>query len=245
MKMKKGLTILVGISLILVGGLTLAFNIIAPRLGSEFWYWGGWQLWPLLVLCLGLIFVLLPFFTLRRRGAGGLFIPGVPTLATGAILLYTSVLSRWSAWAWLWPVEVIALGLGFLFAAIYMRAIWLLLPAILMGANGLVFQFCALTGQWELWAVLWTVEPLSVGLSLLLINIKQRSTGLFIAGLILCGLAAVGLIGMTAVFPGWLLLNVLGPAMLLLVGVLMLVNGLLRRPAPPEPAVGQSGGSDV
>jgi hypothetical protein len=40
---------------------------------------------------------------------------------------------------------------------------------------------------------------------------------------------------MTAVFPGWVLINALGPAVLLLVGLLMLVNSLVRRPAAPEP----------
>ena len=222
--------------MVVMGGLALAFNVFAPWLGPELWYRGGWQLWPLLVLGMGLLFVIAPFLTPRRRGMGGLFIPGMPILATGAILLYASVFSRWSAWAWLWPVEVIALALGFLFAAIYMRAIWLLLPAILIGVNGLMFQYCALTGQWELWAVLWAFEPLAIGLSFLIINVKQRSTGLFIAGLVLCAVAAFGLIGMTAVFPGWLVINALGPAVLLLVGIAMLVNSLVRRPLPQEGA---------
>jgi hypothetical protein len=37
-----------------------------------------------------------------------------------------------------------------------------------------VLQFCALTGLWNAWAVLWTVEPLSVGLSLLAVSAKTR-----------------------------------------------------------------------
>jgi hypothetical protein len=235
-KMQRRFSILVGVMLILVGGLSLAFNVGLPWLGPMFWYRGGWQLWPLSVICLGLLFVLSPLLAPGRRGAGGLFIPGMPILATGAILFYANVFGQWSVWAWLWPVEVIALGLGFLFAAIYMRAIWLLLPAILIGVNGLMFQFCALTGLWEAWAVFWTAEPLVTGLALLLINIKQRSPGLFIAGTILCGLAAVGMIAMTAVFPGWWLVNTVGAAIFVLVGSLVLVRGLMRRPVLQEVA---------
>lgn len=234
--MRRGLTIIVGVSLILMGCVALAFNVVMPWLAPEIWHWGAWQLWPLFVVGVGLLFTVSPLLGRGKRGLGGLFIPGVPILVTGLILLYTSFFHAWDAWAWLWPLEVLALALGFLFAAIYMRAIWLLLPAILIGVNGLIFQFCALTDRWELWAVLWTLEPLSIGLAFLLINVKQRAMGLFIAGMILCVVAGFGLIGMTALFPGWLLINALGPVTLLLIGFLMLFNSLVRRPAPPEPA---------
>jgi hypothetical protein len=203
--------------------------------GASVWMWGAWRLWPLLVVAGGLLFVVSPLLARGRRGLGGLFIPGVPILTTGAILLYASVLDAWHAWEWLWPLEILAIAMGFLLASIYMRSIWLLFPAIVVGANGALLQFCALTGLWESWAVLWPAEPLAVGLAFLIVNLRRRSRGLFIAGLIMCVIAAMGLIGMTAVFPRWVLINALGPAVLLLVGLLMLVNNLVRRPAAPEP----------
>jgi hypothetical protein len=205
-------------------------------LGASVWMWGVWRLWPLLVVAGGLLFVVSPLLARGKRGLGGLFIPGVPILTTGGILLYASVLDAWQAWEWLWPLEIVAVALGFLLAAIYMRSIWLLFPAIVVGANGALLQFCALTGLWESWAVLWLAEPLAVGLAFLIVNLRRRSRGLFIAGMIMCVIAAMGLIGMTAVFPRWVLINALGPAVLLLVGLLMLVNSLVRRPAAPEPA---------
>ena len=226
---------LAGITLILIGALSLAFTLVMPMLGWGVWMWGAWRLWPLLVVAGGLLFVVSPLLARGRRGLGGLFIPGVPILTTGGILLYASVLDAWQAWEWLWPLEILAVALGFLLAAIYMRSIWLLFPAIVVGANGALLQFCALTGLWESWAVLWPAEPLAVGLAFLIVNLRQRSKGLFVAGLIMCVIAAMGLIGMTAVFPRWVLINALGPAVLLLVGLLMLVNSLVRRPAAPEP----------
>ncbi len=240
--MSRRFSILMGALLILMGGLALAFTLVMPMLGVSLLHWGSWRLWPLVVVGIGLIFVVTPFLVLGKRGWGSLFIPGVPILATGGILFYTSLLDTWDAWEWLWPVEVWALALGFLFAAITMRragaarAIWLLIPAIIIGANGLVLQFCAVTDFWESWAVLWAVEPLSVGLAFLIVNLKARSNGLFIAGAILCAMAALGMIGMSALFPGWILISALGPATLLFVGFLLLINSLLRRPAVQEAA---------
>ncbi|MBN1813691.1 MAG: hypothetical protein JXA14_17760 [Anaerolineae bacterium] len=232
--MSRRFSILMGVLLILIGGLALAFTLAMPMLGISVFRWGSWRLWPLVVVGTGLIFVLSPFLVRGKRGLGGLFIPGVPILATGGILLYASLLDAWDAWEWLWPVEVLAVALGFLFAAITMRVVWLLIPAIIIGANGLVLQFCAITGFWESWAVLWAVEPLSVGLAFLIVNLKARSKGLFIAGAILCAVAALGMIGMSALFPGWILISALGPATLLFVGFLLLINSLLRRPVVQE-----------
>ena len=235
--MNKRFSILAGTGLIVMGGLALAFNLIVPTLGLDIWYWGAWRLWPLLVVCAGLFFVVPPFLTRGVRGLGALFIPGVPTLTTGGILLFNSVFDMWGAWEWLWPLEVLSVALGFLFAAIYMRNVWLLIPAIVIGANGGVLQFCALTDLWEAWAVLWTIEPLSLGLTFLIISLVKRSAGLFIAGLILCGLAGIGLIGMTAIMPTYWLLNLIGPVLFILVGLLMVVWGLVRRSPSPQPVM--------
>ncbi len=233
--MRRRFSFLAGGTLILIGVLSLAFTLVMPMLGASVWMWGAWRLWPLLIVAGGLLFVVSPLLARGKRGLGGLFIPGVPILTTGGILLYASVLDAWQAWEWLWPLEVLAIAMGFLLASIYMRSIWLLFPAIIVGANGALLQFCALTGLWESWAVLWPVEPLAVGLAFLIVNLRRRSRGLFIAGMIMCVIAAMGLIGMTAAFPRWVLINALGPAVLLLVGLLMLVNSLVRRPAAPEP----------
>jgi hypothetical protein len=93
--------------------------------------------------------VLPPLAVRGKRGLGALFIPGMPTLATGLILLLASVFRRWDVWAWLWPLEVLALAAGFLVAAIYTRVIELVIPAIIIGLNRLLLQFCTVTGLWE------------------------------------------------------------------------------------------------
>ena len=86
----------------------------------------------------------------------------------------------------------------------------------------------------------WTVEPLSVGLALLAVYLKQRSPTLLAAGIAMCGLAGVGLVGslvilfLSAIFHvGWLW-RWIGPAMLIVVGFLFLVLSLLHRAPAPD-----------
>jgi len=233
--MEKRFSMLVGVLLILVGGLALLFS-----LGGSIFGWGLlaiWRLWPLVVIAVGLLFVVPPLTVRGKRGLGGLFIPGLPILATGGLLLIGSIFRWWDVWAYFWPMVVLAVALGFLLAALYMRVVWLVIPGIIIGANGLLFQFCALTGLWGVWAVLWTIEPLSVGLALLVCWVKVRSRGLLWAGLILCAIAAA-LAMLMALFLNWWLIGLLGPALLVLVGLLMVLRGLTRRPVPTAPAAG-------
>jgi len=246
--MNKQFPILAGIGLIVLGVLALFFTMTIPTLGLSVLRWAPWRVWPLLVAGLGLLFVVPPILVRGRPGLGLLFIPGVPILTTGAILLLASVLNWWKVWEWLWPQEILALALGFAFAAAYTRKIWLAAPAIIIGLNGLVFQFCAVTGLWEAWAVLWVIEPLSVGLALLVVGVLKHSTGLVVSGLAVCGLAGLALIGMTAIlaagalWPGWWLVNLIGPGIIILAGFFLLAWGVIARSASPGTALEPSQG---
>jgi hypothetical protein len=159
----------------------------------------------------------------------------MPILVTGSVLLFASVLNWWDAWSWLWPLEVLGVASGFALAAIWLRVIWLTIPAMIVGANGLLFQFCAVTGLWEVWAVMWAIEPLSVGLSLLLIGGIRRRRGLMTAGVLLCAVGGVAVVGMSAIvsatwLAGWLwLVRTVAPVLVILVGVSLLLWGLTRQ----------------
>ena len=226
----------VGGTLVLVGVLSLLLTGVMSLLGINLFGF-VWRLWPILVVGVGLLFVAPPLLTRGKRGLGGLFIPGLPILATGAILFLASVFNAWSIWAWLWPMEVLSLAMGFLAAAIYMRVIWLVIPAIIIGLNGFVFQFCAITGLWEWWSVLWTMEPLAVGLALLVPGILENVSGLRLAGLILCGVAAAGFVLMITVLGGWWPVRLLGPGLLILIGLGVIGWGLVRPALLPRSAL--------
>jgi hypothetical protein len=231
--MNKQCTPLVGIALILLGALALAVNLAMPILGPEVCRYLAVRFGPPVVFGLGLALMLLPLLARGRRGLGALFIPGMPVLTTGVILLFTSTFHVWGAWEWLWPLEVSSLAWGFLFAAVWMRSIWLLIPAIIIGANGIVLQACALTGLWGAWAVLWTVEPLAIGLALLAVGAAKRLGGLVLAGTIHCGLAGVGLVVMSLVGLGGWLSNLAGLVILIGVGGLLVVRGVVSREVSP------------
>jgi hypothetical protein len=188
------------------------------------------------VIGLGLLFLLLPFLMRGKRVLGSLFIfMGVPIFTTGGISLLANLLPGWGVWGWLWPVNVLGVAFAFLLAAVYLRSIWLIVPAIIIGINGLVLQFCALTHLWAAWAVLWPVEPLAVGLALLAVSLKTRATGLFVAGLTLCALGGLGLMLTTVLLSaagfglGLGMLNLVGPVVLMLAGGLLLAWNVMRR----------------
>lgn len=218
---------LVGSAMVLLGILSLMFSGMMTLLGFDI---GGfiWRLWPAVVVGAGLFFVVPPFLARGKRGLGALFIPGFPILTTGAILFLASVFDAWDVWSWLWPMEILSLAMGFLFAAIYMRVIWLLIPAIIIGMNGLVFQFCAITDLWEWWSVLWVIEPLAVGLALLAIGLRRAISGLTMAGLILCGVAGASALMMLTILGTWWPITLLGPVVLILGGLVVLGWGLVR-----------------
>lgn len=224
--MNRKISVMIGLLLIFLGLVTLGVTFVTPLLGFSAWTFGAWRLWPLLIISLGVFLTLLPLLAPGRRGLGAMFIPGVPVLVTGGILLFASVFGAWGVWRYTWPLELLALAAGFFLAAWRIGAAGLIIPAIIVGVNGLVFQFCAVTGWWSAWSVLWAFEPLSVGVALLALNLKMRKRGLFLAGLILCSTAAVGLMGTSLLFTSRLWINVLGPLVLVGLGLLLLINAL-------------------
>lgn len=237
--MNRKLTLITGILLIFLGLAALGITLVMPLLGLSAWTFGVWRLWPLLVIGLGAFFVLFPLLTAGRRGLGGMFIPGVLMLTTGGILLFASIFDAWDVWRYAWPAQVLALAVGFFLATWRTGVVALIVPAIIIGINGLIFQFCAITGWWSAWAVLWALEPLSVGLALLALNLKLQKRGLFLAGVILCSLAAVGLIGMSFLVVGRIWINLLGPLILVGLGAFLLLNALLSGRATKTPQVVQ------
>ncbi len=222
--MEKKASLFIGIFLLALGALALAGNLLLSASGLAFMH--AFQLWPLTVIGAGMLFVMPPFFFPKMRGLAGLMVPGFPALTTGFILLVCSVTGNWGLWAYLWPLEVIAAGLAFLFMALWMRVIWLLIPALLIGLTGLVLGFCALTGLWVSWAVLWVIEPLALGLAFLIIGLTQHYRNLAIVGGGFCALAGLGVATSSFVFisRSWMF-QLIGPAFVMAMGVLILVLG--------------------
>jgi len=234
--MQKKVSFLFGVTLILLGLLALAGNLLIRVVGSGIIL--GFHAWPILVVGGGLLFCIPPFLYRQNRGLSGLFIPGLPILATGLILFFASISGHWGIWATLWPLEVISLALAFVLMAVFLGVPWLMIPGSIVGFTGLVLQFCAATGLWSAWAVLWTVVPFSIGLPLLVIGIMEKIEGVRLAGIILTGFAVVGFAAMSTLISslGWVT-GVVGPVIVLGLGVYLLVSALMKKKdeagAPP------------
>jgi hypothetical protein len=235
--MQKKASLLIGLTLIVLGILALAGNLLIRTAGNGLML--GFRAWPILVVGAGILFCLPPFLFPRQRGLSGLFVPGLPTLITGMLLFVGSVTGYWSIWAYLWPLEVLSVAAAFVLMAFYLKVPWLMIPASVLGFTGLVLQFCAATGFWSSWAVLWTVEPFAVGLPLLLIGISRKSEGVKLAGIILCGLAGLAFAAMsTFLVTSLWITRLVGPVVVLGLGVLLIVSALTKRaPETPETPV--------
>jgi hypothetical protein len=231
--MQKKTSLLFGVVLILLGILALSGNLLIRIAGEGFML--GFRAWPIFVVGAGLLFCLPPFIFSNVRGLSGLFIPGIPTLTTGVLLFLASITNHWSIWSTLWPLEVISVALGFVLMAIFLKVPWLMIPASIIGLTGLVLQFCAATGWWNSWAVLWTVEPFAIGLPLLIIGMVKKIEGVKVAGIILCGIAGLAFAAMSSllVTTVWVT-RLIGPAIVLSLGILLVLSVVLKQSANPR-----------
>jgi hypothetical protein len=226
--MQKNVSLLFGVTLILLGILALAGNLVIRAVGGGIQL--GFHAWPIIVVGAGLLFCIPPFLYRQNPGLSGLFIPGLPTLATGMLLFFASLSSHWGIWTILWPVEIISVSLAFVLMAIFMKITWLMIPASIIGFTGLVLQFCAATGLWSAWAVLWTAVPFSVGLPLLVIGTIKKSEGVRLAGVILTGLAIVAFAVMSTLLTGLgRVTGLVGPVIILALGAYLLFSALMKK----------------
>lgn len=228
--MQRSFSVLSGLCLVLLGGLFLMGNLIFPIFGIDLRWFQVWRLWPLFVVGLGLWLLAMTAFALKRRGFGALFIPALPVLTVGAILLFASVTNFYSIWVFAWPLVILSLALGFVLAALAMRLVWLGIPAIILGVNGAMLAFCAWTGMWSSWAVLWPIEPAAVGLVLLLVGAKVRSWVVAAVGLMFFEGAWLGVLASVgARLMGVWAFRLIGPMLLITAGAALLAWAVLGR----------------
>jgi hypothetical protein len=212
-----------GIALVAVGGLLLGFNFLVPALGLAFV--GLLKLWPLILVAVSMVLILPPVLAPQHKGLGAMFIPGLPILAVSGIALLANFW-KLNAWAIYWPQIILALALGFILAAMYLKVIWLIVPAFIIGFVGAALQFSTLTQFWQVWSVAWSVVPLAIGLSLAIIGLTRRSVGLILIGLFICGTISCFTLGLATVITGssFGLNVVIGAGLLVSGGLLLALN---------------------
>ena len=222
MKPERTLSLIFGLALLVIGGLSLVGNLL---LSTQ-----AWKMWPLVILVAGLALTAPGLLAVARPGLGAFFIPGIPILTIGSILMFASITGNWGIWVLAWPLLVLAVAIGLGLSAIFMHVSGLAIPAIIIGANGLVLAFCNITGLWRAWAILWPIEPLSVGLGLMVVGIAKHSKAVNTAAMILIGIAGIGffLTSFVSVF-NTTTLRFAVPGMLVLTGLLLVGMTFLRK----------------
>lgn len=181
---------------------------------------------------------------MRDRGA---LYAGILLIVFGGLFLFAqmgSVLLRSLGieigWAELWPFIVVLIGLAFWLPLLVWweqrhKIAGLIIPGTIILVNGLVFLYSNSTGDWQGWSYLWTLEPISVGLGLLLFYmVASRERGVLLAAAIVGGIGLAFFVIFASVFGGWVRLVV--PFVLILVGCLFLLRGLRERASAGMPA---------
>jgi hypothetical protein len=101
------------------------------------------HLWPLILIGIGAAFVIT---VILDRGKYGFLMPGSILLVLGGLFLYCSI-EGWNAMSILWPLFILAPGLGFLALAFVNREERsLLTPGVILTGIGAVF-FITVTGS--------------------------------------------------------------------------------------------------
>jgi len=89
-------------------------------------------------------------------------------------MIWASGVFGWEVFRRTWPMELLVASV--LLAAL-MSALanpWLLIPAGILLGNGLLFAYFSLTGLWSNWTLLWPLEPILVGVSIVLPFLLQN-----------------------------------------------------------------------
>lgn len=141
--------VLVGVTLIIVGVLLTAGQLLGYRIVGL-----GW---PLFVIVPGLLFFLAAFSVPPGRGIAYLAVPGSIILVTGIILQLQTVSGDWQSWSYVWAlIAPGAVGLGLLVAGLRERSRAVrIVGTWLLGAGVLLFVIA----EWFFVRVLETGGP--------------------------------------------------------------------------------------
>lgn len=96
--------LIIGIILVAIGALSLFGRFFA------FMNWNN--LWPLLIVAVGLAFFI--GMLLGGKSLGGLAVPGSILITVGLILFALNAINRWEAWSYAWALIIAGIGAGIL-----------------------------------------------------------------------------------------------------------------------------------
>jgi hypothetical protein len=130
-----------------------------------------------------------------------------------------------------WPMIVVTVGVGLLVFGLLVGAPGMAVPASIVGGIGLILYWQNMTGNWDSWAYMWTLIPGFVGIGTILTGLLggEKLRGSLEGGfwLILISLVMFAIFG--SFLGGMTLLGAYWPALLILLGLIILVRSFFRR----------------
>lgn len=128
-----------------------------------------------------------------------------------------------------WPLPIIGVGLLLAVVAVLTWTPGIFIPACIVGGIGGLLYWQNITGNWESWAYAWAFIPGFVGIGMVLNGLFSRERGSITGGgwLMLISLSMVAVFG--AFLGGSDLAGKLWPVLLIIVGLMVLARGILRR----------------
>ena len=162
---------------------------------------------------------------------------GIVLIAFGAMFLVIeiagalfSALGLAGGWGQFWPLTIVLVGLAFWLALLvwwdrHSSIAGLAVPGTIVLMNGLLLLYQSVTGDWGSWAYVWSLEPIFVGLGLLMLYaLGKRERGLLVASVIVSGVGIAFLLIFGSIWGGWVV-QLVSALALILAGVLLLMRG--------------------
>lgn len=116
-----------GILLVVFGALYLLGQIMDGGYFFGFRLWRSLQLWPMLIVSLGLIF---DYFYYTTKKNPGFLVPGGFLITLGMLHLFET-LTMWRFAAYTWPIYTLAIFVGFFHLYIVTKTTWSLVVSII------------------------------------------------------------------------------------------------------------------
>ncbi len=161
----------------------------------------------------------------RRSGLAG----GVVLILLGALFLAVQLIPGLRLWV-SWPWMIIGVGILLLVIGAVTGVPAMAIPACIVGGIGGLLYYQNATGDWESWSYAWALIPGFVGVGITLSGLLEGRVRQAVRGggwLILISLVLFAVFG--SFFGALGLAGRYWPALLILLGLLLLLGNLLRR----------------
>jgi hypothetical protein len=158
---------------------------------------------------------------------------GILLIIVGLAVLALKIFPGWFTALHLeisWPVSIMVVGLGLFLMGLVLNAPGMSIPACIVAGIGGILYYQNMSGDWESWSYAWALIPGFVGVGVILAGIigggfrKALIDGgwsILVSLVLFCIFAAIfGKLGILGMY--W-------PALLILMGILVLVRAVVER----------------